>query len=353
MLDYSPVILAKISLHNFRNFEKKAFDLNAFLTIIIGPNARGKTNLLEAIYFSINGSGFRESREEELMSFGKKEAYVQVVFQLKKDSMEYKIQLRLKKIGTEKKYFVNRTEKKHRQYGQDMIQVVLFSPEQIKIINDAPDIRRQYFNRLLSLFDYEYKAKLTNYENALRRRNKVLEMVHDESRLREELAFWNDYLIKQADYIVEKRRHYLDYLNQNPDLDHKKFRIDYLTSPINEQSLESIFSQEKRLRKTLVGPQKEDFHIYQLNHQEKNIHHFGSRSEQRLAVLWLKMNEIKFCEEKSKRKPILLLDDIFSELDEDNKKLVLSLVKKYQTCLTTTEQEMLSLIKVPQTIIKL
>ena len=103
----------------------------------------------------------------------------------------------------------------------------------------------------------------------------------------------------------------------------------------------------------MIGPQKDDFQINQKNESAKNLHHFGSRSEQRLAIFWLKFNEIKYLEEKFKNRPLLLLDDVFSELDVKNKKLIIDLVKKYQTVVTTTEIELLELADVPKSIIKL
>jgi len=347
------MLLRQIVLNHFRNFGKADFTFNPFLTIIIGPNARGKTNLLESIYFITNGNGFRESKEEELINLEARSCSVEGIFVAEEDNFNFRINLIKKEGKIEKIYFVNNTKQKHFQYLKAQTKAILFSPEQIAIITNATEARRDYFNRLLSGYDWEYKKRLGNLENALKRRNKILETVYDEQKLLEELAFWDDYLENQANYVTRKREEYIDYLNRHPQLEEKEFRIEYVKNLLNKERFLEFFNEEKRWHRTLIGPQKDDFQIHLKNKHEKNIHHFGSRSEQRLAIMWLKINEVKYYEENLGRKPILLLDDIFSELDSHNKKLVLNLVKKYQTIATTTEQEIVPLIEVPQTTIKL
>lgn len=351
------MLLQQISFHNFRNFENEAFTVNPFLTIVIGENARGKTNLLEGIHVVISGQGFRESKEEELIALERNNAYVESVFREKDEKFIFRVTIVKKDVLVEKYFFVNKTRKKHLQYLQEQIKTVLFTPEQIEIIIGSPAVRREYFDKLISFYDYGYKKKLDNYENALRRRNKVLEKHHDEAELKEELSFWNDYLIQQAEYITKKRREYCAYLNMHQKLDAKEFSVEYVANEFTKDRLNKFFDEEKRWRRTLIGPQKDDFQIYMKEDKgkvrKKNVHHYGSRSEQRMTVFWLKMNEIRYHEETKERRPILLLDDVFSELDIHNKKIVLDLIKKYQTIITTTEPEVLNLAEVAHTIIRL
>lgn len=344
------MLLKQINFYNFRNFGKELFALNPFLTIIIGENARGKTNLLEGIHVILHGEGFRETKEEELISLDKNSGHVEGVIGEKDEKFIYRASFDKKKEGVMKHFFINKTRKKQNQYLQEQIKAVLFSPEQIEIIIGSPGIRREYFDKQISFYDYEYKKKLDNYENALKRRNKVLEKYYDEKQLLEELDFWNTYLIQQSEYISKKRKGYILYLNKHQKLDAKTFSIKYLENSFNEERLAEFLNEEKRWRRTLIGPQKDDFQIYL---KGKNVHHYGSRSEQRMAVFWLKMNEIQYYEEIKEEKPILLLDDIFSELDLHNKRIILDLIKKYQTIVTTTEREIIALAEVPNTIIRL
>jgi len=348
------MILNKIILYNFRNFDKKEFNFSPFLTIIYGENALGKTNLLEAIYCLTNGVGFRETREEELVKIEKTQAKIKGIFVDDQEKTEFQINLDTNKQFFEKKYFINKTNKKSYQYQQEVIKTVLFSPQQLEIITGSPDSRRQYFDKLISFYDLEYKKRLNNYENALRKRNKILEVFQSDSKLREELFFWDDYLEEQANYISKKREEYANYLNQNQKIDNKKFSIKYLANQFTKKRLEEIYPKEKRYRRTLIGPQKDDFQIDVVDNDfKKNLHLFGSRSEHRLGVFWLKVNEIRYYEQIVKKKPIVLLDDIFSELDRKNKKLIINLISKYQTVLTTAEAEALEIPDVPNVVINI
>lgn len=343
------MILKSISFYHFRNFKEKKFKINPHLTAIFGKNACGKTNILEGIYFLVRGEGFRETREEELIIFDKKEAHVEgiLIDEKNKDSNVFRISLIKNDLGLDKFYFLGKTKKSRQFYLKDILPVVLFSPEQIEIINGTPSIRREYFDKFLSGIDSEYKKHLINYQQALRKRNKILEKTFNIVSLKQELNFWNDYLINQGNYLIDKRREYIEYLNQNKKIDSKEFFVKYESNDINIERFNEYFDREIKIRKTLIGPQKDDFIIYlidDLSPSGKNIYLYGSRSEQRLALFWLKINELKYLESFFKKKPILLLDDIFSELDKDNQRLIFNLIDNYQTLVTSTEKELIKLI---------
>lgn len=331
------MLLKKIKLINFRNFQEKIFDFDKNLTLIFGKNSLGKTNLLEAVYFLINGVGFRESKEEELINFDKNKAIVEGIIGDEKNDFYFTVQIDNLPIGIKKRFFIDKKEKKHFQYCQQQLKTVLFSPEQISIITGSPSLRRDYFDRLISSYDFEYKKKLINYTSALKKRNKILEIKFNDLELEEELEFWDDYLIKEGVYISKKRQEYIDFLNKNQKINSKKFSIIYLKNEISKKLFLEKRAEEKRLKKTLIGPQKDDFVIYieDDKNQKKEVGKYGSRSEQRLAIFWLKINELKFFEQFFKTKPIILLDDIFSELDEDNQKIIFPLIKNYQTIATS------------------
>jgi DNA replication and repair protein RecF len=174
--------LSRIVLSHFRNRSRDVFDLEPHLTVITGENARGKTNILESIYFLINGIGFRESKEEELIQIGQIDASVEGRFQTKDQSSDYKILLGKADGKVTKHFFVERTKKSHRYYLKEQTRAVLFTPEQIEIISGSPDIRRSYMNKLFSFYDPDYRLKLINLESALRRRNKILEQFVDEKK---------------------------------------------------------------------------------------------------------------------------------------------------------------------------
>lgn len=348
------MFLKKITLKNFRNFDHNEFYFNPFITIIIGKNAVGKTNLLEAIYFLNFSAGFREEKLEELIKNGKKTS--EVLGSFKEEDEEIIFRLILENIDSKiKKYlFINKIKKSTQAYFSQTPKAVIFSPSFLFLIEGDPEKRRSYFDRIISLFDYEYKKRLINYENGLRRRNKILEKAGDLEKIKEELIFWDDFLIDQAKYLVKKRKEIVDFYNQHQSIDHYSFFIDYQPCEISHKTLAETFNKQLYQKKTLVGPQRDTFEFYLKKKGEtKNVHHFASRSEQRLTLFWLILNELKIYQEKINKRPMLLLDDIFSELDIDNQNLILKLINQYQTVITTTQPEILNLITLPHSLITL
>ncbi len=348
------MILKKIYLENFRNYQKNLFNFSPNLTLIFGENSRGKTNLLEAIYFLLKGSGFREDKEEELINFGKNYLIVEGEFKNdQNDKNVFLIKIEKKENLVEKKFYFNKVLKKQFFYLQESPGVVLFTPYQIELIVDSPGVRRKYFDDLISFFDFQYKKSLNNYEKALTRRNKILEKNLPKEKLIEEIDFWNHYLEKEGEYIVKKRQFYVDFLNKNYSLDSRIFFVEYLKNEFNKENLKKYFEKEQLVKKTLFGPQKDDFKFFiKKDNLKKDVRFFGSRSEQRLTVFWLKINELNFYKQAKKR-PVLLLDDVFSELDEKNQQLIFSIIENYQTILTTTEKKFFNLIKKEKILINL
>jgi len=342
------MILKRIQLHNFRNISSSVFDISPRLTIILGENAKGKTNILESIYCLINGVGFRESKEEELLLMDSAETQLDGLFEKDKETNHFRIFFKKEASGLiTKHFFVQKARKGHTHYTSEQTKCVLFAPEQIEIITGSPDTRRDYFNKLISTFDIVYKKHLINYEQALRKRNKLLEHSRSLESLKEELTFWDIYLEKEAQYITEKRNEYTEFLNSHTKLDGRNFSIEYVKNEFTFARLVEKKELELRIRRTLIGPQKDDWIISlkNIHSDQKNIQKYGSRSEQRLGVFWLKMNEIHFMEEEIHIHPILLLDDVFSEFDHENKERIVRLIETYQTVMTTTEGDLVKEIQ--------
>ena len=342
------MILKSISFYHFRNFDKKQFEINPYLTAIFGNNAKGKTNLIEGIHFILKGEGFRESKEEQLIKLTEKNGYVEAKLEnsQSKDISNLKIDLTVSEFGINKTYFLEKTKKGRHSYLENLLPVVLFSPEQIEIIDRTMSFRREYFDNFLSSIDSEYKKRLQNYQQAVRKRNKILELNFKNVNIKQELEFWNKYLIEQGLYLIKRRTEYIQYLNSNKNIDSKIFSIEYKESHLSLDRFDKYHDKELLIRKTLIGPHRDEYNIFLVNKPtaKKNIHLYGSRSEQRLALFWLKINELKYLESFFKKKPILLLDDIFSELDKSNKKLIFNLIGNYQTIVTSTEKDIIKLI---------
>ena len=349
------MMLEKVLLTHFRNFTTETFSFSPFLTVIIGQNSVGKTNLLEAIYFLIKGKGFREEKEEELMQFGRDMCSVEGVLTTEEENIFCAVKMRRTSF-LEKHFFVNKVKKKSYSYVSMLPPLVIFSPSFMYVIDGDKAKRRSFFDDIIAQTDREYKKRLTDYETALRKRNKILEKVRDHLTLKEELRFWDAYLINEAEYIVGKREEFVGYLNDHSQFDHTHFTVRYGKNVISHERLAQTFEKQLFVRKTLVGPQRDVFEICiqtEKDVEERSVHTFGSRSEQRLALFWLCVNEMRLYHEKLGKRPLLLLDDIFSELDAQNKSLIMRLIEDHQTVITTIDEEFIKHINTPKTIIQL
>ncbi len=341
--------LTKITLNHFRNFTHHTFLFNPFLTIVKGKNSVGKTNLLEALFFCLRGHGFREEKEIELINTKAQNATVEIETNEKDIHNRQKIMFSSNPTIT-KQYLFNKVKKRLREYLSHSMPAIVFSPSFLYVIDGQMHERRVFFDQLIRYMSNTYKRRLGFYEEALRKRNKLLEKITDVYRLSEQLVFWDNYLIQEADYINDKRSEMVEFFNQYPYLDHTHFKITYKKNEISRKTLADTFEKQRLIKKTLVGPQRD---IYELYIDGKNVHVYGSRSEQRLTLFWLVMNEMKMYEKKLKTKSVVLLDDIFSELDDANKSLVVDIVKNHQTIISTIEEEYVDHLSFAKTLIHL
>jgi len=231
-----------------------------------------------------------------------------------------------------KKYMVNGIPRRMIDFLGNF-RAVLFWPEDLDLITDSPSLRRKYLDLVLTQVDREYRRSLLSYEKGVRQRNKLLERIRDEGISRSQLLFWDQLLIKAGNYITEKRTEYFDFVNTSPML-FGPMEILYDKSTISASRLEQYANEEVASATTLVGPHRDDFTVLQ---NDYDMSSFGSRGEQRLAVLWLKLCELEYIAQKTGQRPLLLLDDIFSELDDTHRDKILEIIPKQQTIITTAD----------------
>lgn len=343
------LILKKLVLANFRSFKKKAVAFSEGINLIVGPNTIGKTNILEAVHLLAKGKSFRAQKDEEMIRSNEKIAHI------KGEGKDFKLEIILIKSDLEKQkkakkiFKVDDVNKRWRDF-LGKLKVVLFRPEDIDLILGEPLLRRNYLNSVLEPLDWQYRLCLLTYKKALRQRNKVLDKIRNKEADINQLLFWNQILLKNGNLISDKRKELVDFFNSYFSLRAEGFllQVFYDKSEISQKRLEKYQTAEIALGKTLVGPHRDNLKFQILNlksqiqktRQEarlKDLALFGSRGEQRMAVLKLKRAELEYVLQKSGQKPILLLDDIFSELDKENRKAVLSLIGNYQTIITDTE----------------
>lgn len=337
-------MIQKIKLTDFRNFKSKTLDFSKDITVIVGPNASGKTNILESLFLISTGKSFKAKIEDEMVNYDEDIARIKGKI-LSGLILEITLTHGLLDIGNDhpekvarKKLTVNGVAKRLIDFAGNF-KVVLFGPWDMDLVTESPSIRRRFLDNVLSQIDREYRRSVLSYEKGLRQRNKLLFRIREEGVSRSQLLFWNQLLIKNGNYITEKREEFINFVNGQKSLNDKKLRLDYDRSVISEGRLEQYAEEEVAAGTTLVGPHRDDFIFFE---DQRNLASYGSRGEQRMAVLWLKMSELNFIEEKTFERPTLLLDDIFSELDHEHRDLVMKLAERQQTIITTADEHFLS-----------
>lgn len=338
-------MISKIRLTNFRNFKNKVFEFSPETAVIVGPNASGKTNILESIFLLATGKSFKAKVEEEMIGYNNDLA--RVIGQTgSKQQLEAVLTRGMLDIGTSrpekvsrKKLLVNGISKRLIDFAGNL-KVVLFGPWDLDMVVGAPSLRRNFLDTVLSQVDREYRRAILSYEKGVRQRNRLLYRIREESLPRSQLLFWDKLLIKNGDYISHVREEFINFANSRPALDDQTFQLEYDKSAISEARLEQYVEEEVAAATTLVGPHRDDFIFKAISDKKRatrELARFGSRGEQRMGAFWLKLAELTFVKEKTQENPTLLLDDIFSELDHAHREIVMEMSGGQQTIITTAD----------------
>jgi len=362
-------MIKAVKLSDFRNFKTKSLEFSDKVTLIVGPNATGKTNILESLFLLSTGRSFKARIEEEMVNYKKDIARVVGVLsnmigpvgsssrltfladvagaqrdslRSRHPSLEVVITRGLIDIGAErpekvarKKLLVNGVPKRMIDFAGNF-KVVLFGPWDMDLVTETPSLRRKFLDTVISQADREYRRSILSYEKGVRQRNRLLFRIREEGIARSQLSFWNQLLIKNGDYISQKREEFIEFVNGRPGLRSTNYKLLYDKSVISEGRLEQYKEEEVAAATTLVGPHRDDF-AFKIGNS-RDLAAYGSRGEQRMGVLWLKMAELDFIETKSGERPTLLLDDIFSELDHEHRGIVMEITKNQQTIITTADE---------------
>lgn len=358
-------MLKTLNLHHFRSYPAYKLELSSGATIIVGPNARGKTSLLEAIYLLATGESFRAEKIAELVRFEQELGRVSgEVNQPGQDSVQLEVTITRGMVQNQRapaRIFAVNGIKRQRKNFLGHLYAVLFRPEDLRLMEGSPSRRRSYLDEPLSVLFPEYRVALQVYEQTIVRRNKLLWSVREGEMPSTVLSYWNQTLLKHGQTLQRYRREYLSWFaNITFPL---AFRVEYVPSVLSEARQLEYLKKEIAAGHSLIGPHKDDLLVW-LDTLE--IATYGSRGQQRWAVLWLKWVEFEYVryhlragqesnlgssgpaqpknplsaqpEDFLSTTPlILLLDDIFSELDAHSRQLVMQLVRSTQTVITTTE----------------
>lgn len=328
-------MLKSVSLQNFRSYKKSSFEFNHSI-IIIGPNTSGKSNLIESIYLLSAGKSFRAEKDSQMVNLGKEMGRVKGRI----DDLDLEVVVTVGEVAgvrtQYKRFFVNGVAKRRTDFVGSLPSV-LFSPMDLEIVAGSPGVRREFLDNVLEQTDRDYRIALLGFSKAIKQRNALLELVKDGlPRRDDQFEYWDSLVIRNGSVLTRKRGEFINYLN-----DSKKevfdFRIEYDKSEISRERLDQYREAENATGVTLVGPHRDDIFIY--FEDDKPLKAFGSRGQQRLGVLQLKLLELRYLREKLGLDPLLLLDDVFSELDEGHINLILEIRDNQQTIITTTHEE--------------
>ncbi|EKQ57788.1 MULTISPECIES: DNA replication/repair protein RecF [unclassified Clostridium] len=330
-----------IILVNYRNYESLTIELDKNVNVFIGDNAQGKTNVLESIYYGAFAKSHRTSKDKELINWKKDKAYISLL--IGKNRIDKKIDISILRDG-KKAIKVNniKVNKIGELFGT--FNVVMFSPEDLKIIKEAPNLRRRLLDMELSQINSKYYFNLVQYHKILNERNTLLKS----NKFSEDmLEVYDTQLIEYADYIISKRLEYIDKINFYGNEIHKditsgkekiefKYNCTVNLSNFKDNYLKKLkdnIFRDKEKGLTSIGPHRDDFQVFINDIDAKT---FGSQGQQRTSILTMKFSSLKIIKEITGEYPVLLLDDVLSELDINRKKYILSTIKDIQTIITCT-----------------
>ena len=334
------MIIKSLELADFRNYENLEITFDKGTNILYGDNAQGKTNILEAIYVSATTKSHKGSKDKEIVNFDKEEAHIRTY--LLKEDEEIRVDMHLRK-NKSKGIAIDGQKIKKAADLMGLLNVVFFSPEDLSIIKNGPAERRRFADMELCQLDHFYLYNLNHYNKIINQRNKLLKDMYFHPELRETLNIWDSQLISFGSKIIERRSQFVSQLCEIIYDIHKKLSggneelvIKY-EPDVSIEDFEKMMriNQERdiKLKQTTTGPHRDDFSFIV---NGIDIRKYGSQGQQRTAALSLKLSEIELVKKISKDTPVLLLDDVLSELDSNRQNYLLNSIGNIQTIITCT-----------------
>jgi recF protein len=337
------MIIKSIELKNYRNYKNLNIELSKGTNIFYGDNAQGKTNILESIYVGSTTKSHRGSRDKEIINFESDDSHIKII--IERDGISRRIDMHLKK-NKPKGIAIDGIPIKKSTELLGVANVVLFSPEDLGMIKNGPSERRKFIDMELCQLDKIYLYNLSNYNKLIMQRNKLLKDAKFLKDIENLLDVWDEKLVCYGKEIIKKRLEFIKQLNYIIYDIHKKLSSDkeilvikYEPSVDIDNYSNKIFenrNRDIRMRTTMVGIHRDDISFYIDN---IDIRKFGSQGQQRTAALSLKLAEIELVKNIIKDNPILLLDDVLSELDNNRQNQLLNNIKNIQTFVTCTGLE--------------
>lgn len=340
-----------LHFENYRNLKDNTIYPSDKVNVIYGENANGKTNLLEAIWLFCGGHSFRGAKENELIQFdkgfyrlrmdffsGEREQTAQIIFDKSKKSIR-----------------INEVDKNSSSYLTEVFSAVVFSPEHLSLIKRGPNVRRKFLDAAICQHRIRYASMLSKYNQIINQRNALLKDIYKHKELKETLSIWDDSLAVVGAQILSERFCYLKEMiepaqkyHRGISNDREELEIGYLsTSKANEN--DSVDEIREKLSKAFLESRHEDYHTGYTSvgpHRDDidikingiSARKFGSQGQQRSAVLSMKLSEAQLLYQKNGERPVILLDDVLSELDNSRQDFLLNKVEDYQVFVTCCEE---------------
>ena len=337
------MIIKSIELSNFRNYESLHIQFDEGTNILYGDNAQGKTNILEAAYLSGTTKSHKGSKDKEMIRFSCAESHIRTV--VEKNDKEYQIDMHLRTRGS-KGVAINKIPIKKASELFGILNIVFFSPEDLNMIKNGPAERRHFLDAELCQLDKVYLSDLAKYNKILNQRNKLLKDICFKPDLVDTLSVWDMQLIETGKRIIQRRKQFIEELNQIIGRIHSNISGGKEVLILKyEPSIDDIFFGDELMRvkqkdlklcQTTVGPHRDDM-LFSIN--DVDIRKYGSQGQQRTSALSLKLAEIEIVKKSIHNTPILLLDDVLSELDSSRQNYLLNSIRDIQTIITCTGLE--------------
>ena len=329
-----------LELSKYRNYNDLNISFDPGITILYGDNAQGKTNILEAVYIAGTTKSHRGSKDKEIIQFEEDEAHIRL--NMTKNDVGHKIDVHLRK---NKNKYIAIDGQSIKKSGEllGLINMIFFSPEDLSIIKNGPAQRRRFINLELCQLNKIYFYNYVNYNKALDQRNTLLKQIAFDKKLADTLDLWDAYLIQYGTEVINERQHFIDQLNDIvKDIHHhltggrETIEIGYEMN-VTAEDYESVLRKKRdvdlKYQSTQTGPHRDDICFYV---NGIDVRTYGSQGQQRTAALSLKLAEIELVKSLIHDTPVLLLDDVMSELDSNRRNYLLDSIKDIQTVVTCT-----------------
>ncbi len=338
------MIIEALELENYRNYESLNLELSRGTNIFYGDNAQGKTNILESVYMGCTTKSHKRSRDREIVRFGTDESHIRIF--LKKNEIDYKIDMHIRK-NKRKSVAVNGMPIKKASELLGIAKLIFFSPEDLNIIKNGPSERRRFIDIELCQLSRNYLNNLINYNKCLEQRNRLMKDItfgaYGKDEVSAALDVWDEELVRFGSSIINERRDFIEKLNIiingiNKSITGKEENLELKYEPSvdcdnYEEKLKSGRKQDMKYFTTSAGPHHDDMSFLL---EGIDLRRFGSQGQQRTASLSLKLSEIEIVKNSVNDDPVLLLDDVLSELDSRRQNCLLGHLGKVQTLVTCT-----------------